>query len=111
MGGGIAADHVEAAVAHGEVDEAADMVILVERGEELDGVFGAEAEGFEGDGIAPLLGQRGVAVDYFFETQHFGNAAGSARAIRAVAGILPCGVYRARFAGGSAQIGGGGGIR
>ena len=96
---------------HGEVDEAADVVVLVERGEELDGVFGAEAEGFEGDGIAPLFGQRGVAVDYFFETQHFGNAAGSARAICAVPEILPCGVYRARFAGGSAQIGGWRGIR
>jgi len=68
VGGGIAADHVEAAVVHGEVDEAADVVVLVERGKELDGLFGVKGEGFEGDGIAPLFGERGVAVDYFFET-------------------------------------------
>ena len=68
MGGGIAADHVKPAVVHGEVDEAADVVVLVERGKELDGLFGVEGEGFEGDGIAPLFGERGVAVDYFFNT-------------------------------------------
>ena len=95
----------------GEVDEAADVVVLVERGEELDGFFGVEAEGIEGDGNAPFFGERRVAVDYFFETQHFWNAAGSAQTNCAATGILHCGVYRAEFAGGSAQIGGRGGIR
>jgi hypothetical protein len=74
VGGSIPADQVEAAVVHGKVDEAADVVILVEGGEELDGFLGVEGEGFEGDGLAPLFGERGVAVDYFFETQHFGSA-------------------------------------
>ena len=68
VSGGVAADEVEAAVVHREVDEAADVVVLVERGKELDGLFGVKGEGFEGDGIAPLFGERGVAVDYFFET-------------------------------------------
>ena len=52
----------------GEFDESADVVVLVERSEELDGFFGVEGEGFEGDGLAPLFGECGVAVDYFFET-------------------------------------------
>jgi hypothetical protein len=111
VGGGIAADQVEAAAVEGEVDEAADVVVLVERSEELDGFFRVEGERFEGDGIAPLFGERGVAVDYFFKTQHFGSAAGSARANLLGARILPCGVYRAPSEGGSAQIGGRGEIR
>jgi hypothetical protein len=74
-------------VIEGEVDEAADVVVLVERGEEFDSFFGVEGEGFEGDGIAPLFGERGVAVDYFFKTQHFGNAAGSARLMRGTPGF------------------------
>ena len=40
-----------------KLDEAADVVVLVERGEELDGFFGVEGECFEGDGIAPLFGE------------------------------------------------------
>jgi hypothetical protein len=87
VGGGIAADEVETAVVKGEFNEAADVVVLVEGGEELDRFFGVEGEGFEGDGLATLFGERGVAVDYFLETQHIGNAAGSARAIRAASGF------------------------
>jgi len=67
MGGGVAADEVEAAVAHREVDVTADVVVLIERGEELDGLFRVESEIFEGDGIAPLFGERGVAVDYLLQ--------------------------------------------
>jgi len=55
VGRGIAADEIEAAVVHGEVDEAADVVVLIERGEDLDGFFGIEAECVESDGIAPLF--------------------------------------------------------
>jgi hypothetical protein len=111
VGGWIAADEVEAAVVEGEVDETADVVVLVEKSEELDGFFGVEGERFQGDGIAPLFSERGVAVDCFFQTQHCGNAAGNARAVCAAAGILQCGVYRAEFLCGRAQIGGGGWIR
>jgi hypothetical protein len=64
-------------VVEGEVDETADVVVLVEGGEELDGFLGVEGESFEGDGFAPLFGERGVAFDYFFETQHFGKAVGA----------------------------------
>jgi hypothetical protein len=76
-------------VVEGEVYEAADVVVFVERSEELDGFFRVEGEGFEGDGIAPFFGERGVAVDYFFKTQHFGNAAGSARLMRWTPGFCP----------------------
>jgi hypothetical protein len=57
-----------------------------------------------------LFGESRVAVDYVLETQHMGKAVGSARDLRR-ARILLCGVYRARLACGSAQIGGSRGIR
>jgi hypothetical protein len=69
-------------MAEREAYKAADVVVLVERSEELDGFFWVEGKGFEGDGIAPLFGERGVEVDYFFQTQHGGNAADSARTFR-----------------------------
>jgi len=54
---------------------------------------------------------RRVAVDYFFETQHFGNAAGYSRSDCAVAGILHCGVFiRARLQVEALQIGAAGRI-
>ncbi len=95
---------------HREVDVAADVVVLVERSEELDGLFRVQSEIFEGDGIPPLFGERGIAVNYFLETYHLQEQLGRADNL-CHARILPCGVYRAHIPGGSAQIGGGDGIR
>jgi hypothetical protein len=57
-----------------------------------------------------LFGERGVAFDYFLETQHL-RMQSEPREGAYGSPILPCGVYRGRFAGGSAQIGGSRGIR
>ena len=110
VGGGIAADEVKAAAVEREFYKAADVVVLVERGKELDGFLRVEGERFEGDGFAGLFGESRVAVDYFFQVQHIGKAVGSARDLHC-ARILLCGVYRAHLTCGSAQIGGSRGIR
>lgn len=69
------------------MEEAADVVVLVEGGEELCRFFRGKGESFEGNGFAVLSGERRVEIDYFPETQHIGNAVGSARAIRAASGL------------------------
>jgi hypothetical protein len=89
VAGGVAADEIQPAAVHREVDIAADVVVLIERAEEFDGLFGIESECFERDGFAPLFGERGVAVDYFLETQHFANTDGSTRTTRVPPGPCP----------------------
>ena len=69
------------------MEEAADVVVLVERGEELGGFLRVKGERFEGDGFAGLFGERRVSVYYFLQAQHSGSAVASARAIRTASGL------------------------
>jgi len=57
VGNGIAAYEVEVAVAHGEINEAADVIVLVERGEKFHGFFGVEGKRFQCNRVAPLFGE------------------------------------------------------
>ena len=93
------------------MEEAADVVVLVERGEELCGFFRGQRKTFEGDGFAALFGERRVAVDYFLEAQHDWDCGGQHACDSCGVPTLLCRVYRARLAGGSPQIGAGRGIR
>ena len=64
-GGGDAVDGVGVAIAFGEVEETADVVVLVAGGEEALGFAGGESEGGKSHGLVKFAGEGEVAVDEF----------------------------------------------
>jgi len=67
---GFFADDVAFALAAGKVQEAADVVILVEAGEEVLCFFRVQRELGQGNSIAKTLGQRGVAFHDLAKVHH-----------------------------------------
>jgi hypothetical protein len=70
VGGGDAVDEELFAVEFGEVEEAADVVVLVVAGEEPLGFGGGQREGGERGGLAEFAGQGAVLGDQFLQGHH-----------------------------------------
>lgn len=76
VGGGEAVDGEFGADGFGEVEEAADMVVLVIAGEETFGFLEGEAEGGERDGLAEVGGVGAVEADEFAQGHERSAASG-----------------------------------
>jgi hypothetical protein len=76
VGGGEAVDGEFGAGGFGEMEEAADMVVLVIAGEEAFGFLEGEAEGGERDGLAEVGGVGAVEADEFAQGHERSVASG-----------------------------------
>ena len=72
MGGGDAVDGVTFAGGFGKTEEAADVVVLVERGEEAFCFFHRKTKHGNGNGIAKLLNEAAVAINEFLQRHERG---------------------------------------
>jgi hypothetical protein len=66
----LSADGELCAAGIGEMEEAADVIVLVVAGEEALGFSGRELESGESDGLAEFTSERAVAADQFGERHH-----------------------------------------
>jgi hypothetical protein len=76
VGGGKAVDRKFGAGGFGEMEEAADVVVLVIAGEEAFGFLKGEAEGGERDGLAKVGGVGAVETDEFAQGHERSAASG-----------------------------------
>jgi hypothetical protein len=76
VGGAEAVDGEFGASGFGEMEEAADVVVLVIAGEEAFGFLEGEAEGGEGDGLAEVGGVGAVEADEFAQGHERSAASG-----------------------------------
>jgi hypothetical protein len=88
VGGGEAVDGKFGAGGFGEMEEAADVVVLVIAGEEAFGFLEGEAEGGERDGLAEVGGVGAVEADEFVQGHERSAASGFG-----AHGVLPDEVY------------------
>ena len=79
MGGGDSVDREFLAGGFGEMEEAADVIVLVVTGEEAFGFGGGQLKGGESNGLTKAPGKQAVAIDKLPERHHWWAALGFSR--------------------------------